>query len=163
MKLSVVISVYNEESNIRPLVAALGESLSGINHEIIFVDDGSSDRTAAEVLGVRNDHIRLIRFTRNYGQSQALAAGIDHAQGDYICTMDGDLQNDPSDIPGMLSLAEKEGWDLVAGIRSHRKDDMFLRKIPSRIANAIIRRTTHVRIRDYGCTLKVFRSRFAKN
>ncbi len=99
----------------------------------------------------------------NYGQSSALAAGIKHAKGEFIVLLDGDLQNDPVDIPGMLQKAEKEGWDLISGLRKNRKDKMLLRKIPSLIANSIIRRTTNVKIKDYGCTLKIFKSELAKN
>jgi len=100
---------------------------------------------------------------KNYGQSSALAAGIEIAEGEYIALMDGDLQNDPADIPMMLSLAENDGWDLVAGIRTKRKDGTIMRKLPSIIANKIIRYTTGVNMKDYGCTLKVFRSELAKS
>lgn len=163
MKLSIVISVFNERENIQPLLKSLRENLSGLDHEVIFVDDGSTDGTVEALKAESGPGLTVIEFMRNYGQSLALAAGIDRAAGEYICTMDGDLQNDPADIPEMLRLAEEGGWDLVAGIRANRKDAMFSRKLPSRIANAIIRRTTDVRIRDYGCTLKVFKSHIAKN
>ncbi len=163
MKLSVVISIYNEKENIKPLLASLAEHLSGIDHEVLIVDDGSCDGTLEVLQKEAGVNTRVIEFMRNFGQSSALAAGIDYAQGEYICTMDGDLQNDPSDIPGMLKLAEAEQWDLVAGIRANRKDAVISRKLPSRIANAIIRKTTDVQIKDYGCTLKIFKSRIAKN
>ncbi len=163
MKLSVVISIYNERDNIRPLLASIREHLSGIDHETILVDDGSTDGTLEILQKEAGANTQVIEFMRNFGQSLAMAAGIDHARGEYICTMDGDLQNDPSDIPGMLKLAEEGRWDLVAGVRADRKDAMFSRKIPSRIANAIIRKTTDVRIKDYGCTLKIFKSAIAKN
>ncbi|MCD4736294.1 MAG: glycosyltransferase family 2 protein [Bacteroidales bacterium] len=163
MKLSIVISVYNEEQNIKPLAESLFQNLDGFDFEVIFVNDGSTDDTVREIRKLEDKRVVLIEFMRNYGQSSALAAGIDYAEGEYICTMDGDLQNDPADIPAMLELAEKEEWDMVAGIRANRKDAMISRKLPSRIANAIIRKTTNVRIKDYGCTLKVFKSNIAKN
>jgi glycosyltransferase involved in cell wall biosynthesis len=163
MKLSVVITVYNEEENIRPLYEQLVAALVGIDYEIIFVDDGSRDGTLVELKKLRHDRLRFLEFRKNYGQSMALMAGIDHAEGDFIATMDGDLQNDPADLPAMLRLAEEGDWDLVAGIRANRKDGMVLRKIPSLIANWIIRTSTDVHLKDYGCALKVFRRDIAKD
>ncbi len=162
-KLSVVVCVYNEELNIKPLIEKISTSLKSIDYEIIYVDDGSTDNTVRTILEQKHPGLKLIEFRKNYGQSSALAAGIEEAQGEYIALLDGDLQNDPSDIPGMLKLAEKEDWDIVAGERKNRKDGMFLRKIPSWIANSIIRKTTNVSIKDYGCTLKLFKSDIAKN
>jgi len=161
--LSVIVCVYNEEANIRPLVEKIRQDLAGIDYELIYVDDGSTDGTLRELQALLDERLRVVEFRKNYGQSAALAAGIEAARGEYLATLDGDLQNDPADIPGMLGLAEREGWDLVAGVRANRKDGMLLRKIPSRIANAIIRSATKVYIRDYGCTLKVFRSEVAKD
>lgn len=161
--LSIVICVYNEELNIRPLFERIQNSLREFNYEVIFVDDGSTDRTVKEVKGLNAACIELLEFKKNYGQSSALAAGIDHAKGDYIVTIDGDLQNDPSDIPAMLELAISEDWDIVTGIREKRQDGMILRKIPSKIANSIIRSVTQVKMKDYGCTLKVFKSETAKS
>jgi len=162
-KLSIVVTVFNEEDNIKPLVKSIFESLQGIDFEIIYVDDGSKDNTVQEIRSLNSKKVKLIEFRKNFGQSSALAGGIDHAEGEYIVTMDGDLQNDPSDIPMLLELAEKEDWDLINGIRANRQDGMFLRKIPSKIANAIIRKTTDVKIMDYGCALKIFKSDTAKN
>lgn len=162
-KLSVVVCVYNEEQNISPMVVSIREALQGIDYELIYVDDGSTDQTVREILAQKDRNLTLVQFKKNYGQSSALAAGIRQASGEYIVLLDGDLQNDPADIPGMLELAEKGDWDLVAGIRANRKDGMFMRKIPSWIANAIIRRTTNVHIKDYGCTLKIFKSELAKS
>lgn len=162
-KLSIIICVYNEESSIKPLNQWINESLAGYDYEIIYVDDGSTDRTKEEIKSLNDPRVILVEFRKNYGQSSALYAGIDQAKGAFLVTMDGDLQNDPGDIPMMLRLAEDEGWDLVAGIRKNRQDGMFLRKLPSNIANAIIRNSTGVHIKDYGCTLKVFRSNLAKN
>jgi glycosyltransferase involved in cell wall biosynthesis len=163
MKISVVVCVYNEEENIRPMVQQIRDALRGLSYEIIYVDDGSTDNTVGEVVAVMGGDLRLIELQKNYGQSSALAAGIDAAVGEYIVTIDGDLQNDPSDIPMMLEMAETGDWDLVAGIRKNRKDGVFLRKVPSRLANYIIRSSTGVKIKDYGCTLKVFKSDIAKN
>ncbi len=163
MKISVVVCVYNEEENIRPLLRQIRDALGGFDYEIIYVDDGSADNTVAEVKNLLDKDLKLIELQKNYGQSSALAAGIDAAQGEYIVTIDGDLQNDPSDIPMMLEMAEAGDWDLVAGIRKNRRDGMFLRKIPSRLANYIIRSSTGVKMKDYGCTLKVFKSDIAKN
>ncbi len=162
-KLSVVVCVYNEELNIKPLVEQVYQALEGFNFELIYVDDGSTDNTVEEIKSLNKKEIHLVELRKNYGQSSALAAGIDYATGDYIITMDGDLQNDPSDIPAMLDKLKREDLDLVAGIRKNRQDGMFLRKIPSKIANAIIRMTTDVRLKDYGCTLKVFRQDIAKS
>ena len=161
--LSVVICVYNEELNIKPLVAQIDEVLKDQHYEIIYVDDGSTDHTVREIKTLKNDRIRLIELKKNYGQSAALAAGIDYAHGHYIITMDGDLQNDPKDILPMLNKLKREELDMVAGIRKNRRDGIFLRKIPSKIANYIIRFTTHVKMKDYGCTLKVIKSDTAKD
>ncbi|MCE1274154.1 MAG: glycosyltransferase family 2 protein [Chlorobiaceae bacterium] len=163
MKLSVVIPVMNEAENIRPLFEALDAALGGIEHEIILVDDGSTDTTVAEIKRLAPPNARLVVLNKNYGQTTAMAAGIDQAHGDLIATLDGDLQNDPTDIPVMIRHLEEKELDVVAGRRAGRKDGMILRKIPSRIANALIRNLTNVHIRDYGCTLKVFRKDVAKN
>jgi len=161
--LSVVITVYNEEDNIQPLLQATYTALSGMDYEVILVEDGSTDRTVAEVKKYANTRTKLVIFNRNYGQTTALAAGIDQATGQYIATMDGDLQNDPTDLPGMLQKAIDEEWDVVAGRRANRKDGFVLRKIPSKIANWIIRNSTNVHLKDYGCTLRVYKADIAQN
>ena len=161
--LSVVITVYNEEDNIQPLLKATYAALSGMDYEVILVEDGSTDRTVAEVKKYANTRTKLVIFNRNYGQTTALAAGIDQATGEYIATMDGDLQNDPTDLPGMLQKAIDEEWDVVAGRRANRKDGFVLRKIPSKIANWIIRNSTNVHLKDYGCTLRVYKADIAQN
>jgi glycosyltransferase involved in cell wall biosynthesis len=161
--LSVVITVYNEEDNIQPLLQATYAALSGMDYEVILVEDGSTDRTVAEVKKYANTRTKLVIFNRNYGQTTALAAGIDQATGEYIATMDGDLQNDPTDLPGMLQKAIDEEWDVVAGRRANRKDGFVLRKIPSKIANWMIRNTTKVHLKDYGCTLRVYKAEIAQN
>lgn len=161
--LSVIVCVYNEEENVRPLVEKIQHDLAGMDYELIYVDDGSTDGTVAALKAVMYDRLRIVELRKNYGQSAALAAGIADARGTYLATLDGDLQNDPIDIPMMLSMAENEEWDLVAGIRANRQDGMLLRKIPSKIANSIIRQSTGIHIKDYGCTLKVFKSDVAKD
>lgn len=163
MKLSVVIPVMNEAENIKPLFAALSHSLAAVEHEIVLVDDGSTDNTVSEIQKYAPAHAHLVVLNKNYGQTTAMAAGIDHARGELIATMDGDLQNDPSDIPMMMQYLHEHDLDVVAGRRAGRQDGMILRKIPSKIANALIRNLTNVHIRDYGCTLKVFKKDVAKN
>jgi glycosyltransferase involved in cell wall biosynthesis len=161
-ELSIVITVKDEEENIKPLLEGIRSALSGIDYEVILVDDGSADKTRQQVLNNADERTVLVELRKNYGQSTAMTAGIDYSTGRYIALLDGDLQNDPSDIPGMLDLLKREDWDVVAGNRKNRKDGMFLRKIPSKIANALIRRMTGVYIKDYGCTLKVFRREIAE-
>lgn len=163
IKLSVVVCVYNEEENIKPQIQRIAEALEGYEYEMVFVDDGSKDNTLKELYSVEHPRLRVVELKKNYGQSLALMAGIDYAQGEYIATMDGDLQNDPSDLPRMLKIAEEEGFDMVAGNRANRQDGMVLRKIPSRIANYIIRSTTDVHLKDYGCALKVLKADLAKD
>jgi glycosyltransferase involved in cell wall biosynthesis len=162
-ELSVVITVMNEEENIGPLVDAIQRDLKDLDYEVIFVDDGSTDGTGRRIKEVMNDRIILVELRKNYGQSTAMTAGIDYSSGKYVALLDGDLQNDPSDIPMMLDKLVAEDWDVVAGNRKNRKDGTFLRKIPSKIANAIIRAMTKVYIRDYGCTLKVFKREIAED
>ncbi|WP_297090021.1 glycosyltransferase family 2 protein [uncultured Draconibacterium sp.] len=155
-KLSLVICVWNEEPNIKPLSEQIKAALEGIDYEAIFVDDGSTDKTREEIRKINDDRFLLVELKRNYGQSSALQAGIDQAAGDFVALIDGDLQNDPADIPMMLKMIEQEEWDMVAGVRANRKDGMFLRKVPSKIANYLIRRTTGIYMKDLGCTLKIF-------
>lgn len=162
-KLSIVICVYNEAENIIPLIERLEIALKGIDHEIVFVDDGSTDQTLANLKNQKNSNIKIVEFRRNYGQSAALAAGIEYAHAEWIVTMDGDLQNDPDDIPRMLNMAEEKSLDLLAGIRQKRQDGFILRKIPSKIANWMIRNASGVHLHDYGCTLKVMKSDLAKS
>src|SRR6476620_387009 len=161
-ELSIVVTVKNEEENITPLLQTIRSALTGIDYEVILVDDGSTDKTKQQILNNADERTVLVELRKNYGQSTAMTEGIDYSSGRYIALLDGDLQNDPSDIPGMLDLLKREDWDVVAGNRKNRKDGMFLRKIPSKIANALIRRMTGVYIKDYGCTLKVFRREIAE-
>jgi len=145
------------------LVEAIDKALSGIDYEVIFVDDGSTDATRKRIKELVNTRTVLVELRKNYGQSTAMTAGIDFTTGKYIALLDGDLQNDPTDIPMMLALMKKEDWDVVAGNRKDRKDGFILRKIPSKIANYLIRRWTKVYIKDYGCTLKIFKREIAED
>jgi glycosyltransferase involved in cell wall biosynthesis len=147
---------FNEEPNIKPLSEQIKKALAEIDFEAVFVDDGSSDGTRSEILNINDDRFLLVELKRNYGQSSALQAGIDQAEGEYVALIDGDMQNDPSDIPMMLQLMEEGEWDMVAGVRANRKDGMFLRKIPSKLANYMIRKSTGTKMKDLGCTLKIF-------
>jgi glycosyltransferase involved in cell wall biosynthesis len=162
-KASIVIPVFNEEQNILPLFENIRHAMAELDYEVIFVDDGSSDGTANTIRSITDETVHLIQFKKNYGQSAALSAGIEFASAEYIVTMDGDQQNDPADIPGMIHVADDEDLDMVMGIRSNRKDDFLLRKIPSFAANRIIIRMTGVKIKDNGCALKVIKAEQAKN
>lgn len=159
--LSIVIPVFNEEHNIDLLIESIEKQLSNYSYELIFVDDFSTDGTRKVIETYPNPHRVLIAFESNKGQSSALAAGIKYACGQYIATMDGDLQNDPSDIPKMLHLIQSEGWDMVIGYRKNRQDPV-LKTVPSKIANFMIRTTTQLSVRDSGCALKVMTSKTAK-
>src|SRR5437773_7680512 len=161
-ELSVVITVMDEQDNIRPLLEAVHNALTGIDYEIVLVDDGSTDKTKQQILEHADERTILVELRKNYGQSTAMTAGIDYSHGKYVALLDGDLQNDPTDIPGMLDLLKKEDWDVVAGNRKDRKDGFILRKVPSKIANTLIRRMTGVYIKDNGCTLKVFKREIAE-
>ncbi len=163
IELSLVIPVMNEENNIQPLLEAVHNALNNLDYEVILVDDGSVDNTRKRILEYADAQTVLVELRGNYGQSTAMAAGIDHAKGQFIALIDGDLQNDPSDIPFMLDVLKREDWDVVAGNRKNRKDGTVLRKFPSTIANAMIRRLTGVYIKDYGCTLKIFRREIAED
>ncbi len=161
LELSLVVCVYNEQDNIIGLVKKVREAMVGFDYELIYVDDGSTDDTLLRLKAQKFDQLKVVELRRNYGQSLALMAGIDYASGEYIVTLDGDLQNDPADIPAMVEKCKNGNWDLVAGIRKDRKDNLW-RKIPSKVANFMIRRSSGLEIHDFGCTLKVFRSEIAK-
>ena len=162
-KLSVVITVMNEEENVRPLIEQLIAALKGIDYEVIFVDDGSTDKTVAEIHKYATPRIKVVELRKNYGQSTAMTAGIDHSDAEFVALMDGDLQNDPADLPNLLAKIEGEDWDMIAGNRVNRKDGVVLRKIPSKTANFLIRYLTGVKLKDYGCSLKIFRRTIAEN
>jgi glycosyltransferase involved in cell wall biosynthesis len=162
IEISVVVPVMNEEANIMPLLTKLRSALNPYAYELIFVDDGSSDNTVNNLKLYAGKDTTILSFNRNYGQTAAMAAGIDYARGAFIATLDGDMQNDPEDIPLMLQKMKTEGWDVVAGNRKKRQDGVLFRKLPSQLANRMIRNLTGVFIHDYGCTLKVFRKELAK-
>ncbi len=162
MKLSLVIPIYNESGNIDKLYQSIKSALSKFKYEIIFVDDGSTDKSVEEILSIKDKKVKLIKFCRNYGQTPAMKAGIELAQGEYIVTLDGDLQNDPTDIPKLYDKIKNSDYDIVTGIRKKRKDNAILTNIPSKIGNWLIRKISKVNIEDYGCTLKIFKSKIAK-
>jgi len=163
---SIVVPLYNEEGNIRELYRELSAVLadSQFSYEIVFINDGSSDRTGAlaKEISSNDTHVVLVNFRRNFGQTAAMSAGFDYSRGDIIVTMDGDLQNDPADIPEFLAKIQ-EGHDVVAGWRHKRQDPFLSRRLPSMIANRIISWITGVKLHDYGCTLKAFRKEVAEN
>jgi len=163
--LSVIVPFYNEEESIAAMHAAIVEAVEplGISFEMVFVDDGSRDRTleVADGIARKDDRVRVVKFRRNYGQTPAMAAGIEQAHGRVLVTMDGDLQNDPKDIEHFLAKID-EGHDIVVGWRFNRQDKLISRKIPSKIANWLIGRVTRVPIKDNGCSLKAYRGALIK-
>jgi len=165
MELSIIVPLYNEEECVRPLYESIVRGVVPItdSFEILFVDDGSQDATwlrAVEIVR-RDSHLKVIRFRKNYGQTPAMAAGIDHAMGRILVTMDGDMQNDPADIPALVDKIN-QGFDIVVGWRHDRQDKLITRKIPSKIANWLIGKVTGVPIRDNGCSLKAYRAELIK-
>jgi glycosyltransferase involved in cell wall biosynthesis len=162
---SVVIPLYNEEENVRELYSGLKRALAPMpeDNEIIFIDDGSTDRTLAllQEVSAEDDGVIVLSLRRNFGQTAAFAAGFDYARGDIIVTMDGDLQNDPNDIPKLLALLKEN--DLVSGWRKHRQDPFISRRLPSMTANWLISKVTGVKLHDYGCSLKAYRREVIKN
>jgi glycosyltransferase involved in cell wall biosynthesis len=164
--LSLVIPVFNEEDNIAPLskeISAFAEKLQK-PIEIIWVDDGSTDNSLGEIkkIAKQNDHVKYIHFGKNFGQTAALSAGIKHATGEFIVTLDADMQNDVADIPKMLSKMD-EGYDVISGWRKNRKDNWVLRTLPSNVANWLISKVTKIPLHDYGCSLKVYKREFLKS
>ena len=166
--LSVVIPVYNETESLRSLHSEVDAALRGLTtagYEIIFVDDGSTDRSFELCRDIQKEdpeHVRVIAFRRNFGQTAAMSAGFDHARGDVIIPMDADLQNDPADIPKLLAKLD-EGFDVVSGWRANRQDKALSRKLPSMLANRLISWITGVHLHDYGCTLKAYRREVAEH
>ena len=160
MDLSIVVPIYNEEENIPLLVETISAALadSRLDYELILVDDGSGDGSFPLLKGIAESdpRVRVIRFRRNFGQTAAMAAGFDAATGRVVVPMDGDLQNDPADIPRLLARID-EGYDVVSGWRKERRDTFINRRLPSILANGIISAMTGVRLHDYGCTLKAYR------
>jgi len=165
-RLSVVIPIFNEGENISPLYRELKKVLKGLGtaYEVIFVDDGSADASFAVLQGLAKDdkEIKVIQFRKNFGQTAAIAAGVEHAQGEVIVTMDGDGQNDPQDIPRLLERLE-QGYDVASGWRKDRRDPFLNKRFPSALANKLISWLTKVRLHDYGCTLKAYRRDILKD
>jgi len=166
-RVSIVVPVYNEKDNVAPLLNGMVAAMSTLpaQWELIVVDDGSTDGTFEQLQKVAQSigsFVRVLELSRNFKQTAAMQAGIDAARGDVIVTLDGDLQNDPTDIPRMVQRLLDEELDLVAGWRKDRKDGYWLRKLPSKIANKMIARMTGVVLHDYGCSLKVFRASVIK-
>ena len=166
MDLSIVIPVYNEDESVGRLYSGLNKTLSKlkIKYEVIFVDDGSIDRTYKELkkINKKNSSYKIIRFRRNFGQTSAMSAGFHYSSGEVIITLDADLQNDPKDIPAILKKLD-EGYDIVSGWRRERKDKAVSRRFPSMVANKIISRLSGVYLHDYGCTLKAYRKEVIEN
>jgi glycosyltransferase involved in cell wall biosynthesis len=163
-KISIVITVYNEEKNVANLTEGIHQAMikQPFKYEIIIVDDGSTDNTAWILKEMNDCRVKIIELKKNYGQCPALKAGIDYATGDYIATMDGDLQNDPKDLVRMFSILETGSFDFVTGIRSQRHDQLFFRIIPSLMANWLIRKVTNTGIIDNGCGIRMFKSEIIK-
>jgi glycosyltransferase involved in cell wall biosynthesis len=165
MLVSIVIPLFNEEENVHPLHEKISLDLkdAGFEYEIVYVDDGSKDKTLdlLEEIQARDKRVIVISLRRNFGQTAAFAAGFDFAKGDIIVTMDGDLQNDPKDIPKLISMMSD--YDLVSGWRKKRKDPFFRRRMPSMMANWLISRVTGVQLHDYGCSLKAYKRDVVKN
>jgi glycosyltransferase involved in cell wall biosynthesis len=166
LDISVVVPVLNEEESLPILHQRLSEALAGTgySYEIIIVDDGSTDRSfeIMQELQARDEHLRVVRFRRNYGQTAAFSAGFDRARGDVVITIDADLQNDPADIPALMDKMA-EGYDVVSGWRVDRQDRFLDRRLPSIVANSMIRWTTSVEIHDNGCSLKAYRREVLKD
>jgi glycosyltransferase involved in cell wall biosynthesis len=162
--LSVIIPIKDERENVGPLHERLTAALVGLDYELVFVDDGSGDNSFQLLadLALRDDRVKLVGLRRNYGQTAAMSAGIDFSHGDILVTMDGDLQNDPADIPLLLAKLH-EGYDVVLGQRADRKDAFLIRKLPSNCANWLIRKVTRVPFRDFGCTLRAMRRDVAES
>ncbi len=167
INLSVIIPVYNEEQNIPIIYEEIKETLNGYepDFEIIFINDGSRDGSLKELKKLRESdkRVKIIDFRKNFGQTAALAAGFDYAEGEIMITMDGDLQNNPKDIPALIKKMKEDDLDLVNGWRFKRKDPFISRKLPSILANKLISWITGVKLHDYGCTLKVYRKEIAKD
>ena len=165
INISVVIPIYNEEENVALLYESITKVMSKLknSYEIIMVDDGSKDKTLSILRAIQKQdfHLRVIKFRGNFGQSAAMAAGFEAARGENVVAMDGDLQNDPNDIPMLLDKLD-EGYDVVSGWRKNRKDKLILRKLPSKIANRLICSVTGVELHDTGCSLKAFRKEVIK-
>ncbi len=169
MDVSIIIPLYNEEDNVQPLYREIAEVIDAekLKYEVIFIDDGSSDKTIDRLREVaeHDPRVTLLQFTKNFGQTASTAAGIDYAKGNVIVPMDGDMQNDPHDIPALVAkLDEKPGWDIVSGWRKNRQDKLMSRRLPSIMANRLIKRLTWTtEIHDFGCSMKAYRREVVKD
>jgi len=163
--ISIVVPLYEEEDNVPLLVAEVAEKLSDHLYELILIDDGSTDGTVAAIRQARaaDDRVVMVALRRNFGQTAAMSAGFEAARGEFVVYMDGDLQTDPADIPKLLERLKRDDLDMVNGWRKNRQDASLSRNLPSKIANALIRHTTKVRMQDYGCPMKLMRVEIAKN
>lgn len=166
LKFSVIIPLFNEEENVKPLTEALLKVMDRIGepYELLYVDDGSRDSTLDKAREMADLHkvVRVVVLARNYGQTAALAAGFEHCRGEVVVTIDGDLQNDPEDIPRLIEQLDA-GYDMVVGWRQNRREPMLTRRLPSKVANWLISKVIGVPIHDYGCTLKVYRAKVVKS
>ena len=166
IKYSIVVPLFNEEKNIEPFYKSLRSELVKLpgNHEILFVDDGSNDNTFEELskLTKIDSHVKVIKFRKNFGQTAALVAGFDHASGNYIISIDGDMQNDPKDIKSLLDKLDN-GFDVVCGWRKKRKDSLFKKKMPSNISNWLASKLYGIKIHDFGCTLRAYKKEVLEN
>ncbi len=166
VELSLVIPVFDEEQNLPQLHAEITRHVApmGLSWEVVYVDDRSVDRSFEVLMELRerDEHVRVVRFRRYFGQTPAMSAGFEHSRGDVVVTLDADLQNDPADIPALVAKLG-EGYDIVVGWRKNRQDGLVLRKVPSRIANRMIARLTGATVHDTGCTLKAFRRELVEN
>lgn len=165
--LSVVVPIYNEEESIPNLYKELYDALNDYDKpfEVILVDDGSKDDSfnLLKEINEKDSRFRVIKFRKNFGQTPAMVAGFDHAKGEIIVTIDADLQNDPNDILSLIDVYEQGGYDIVSGWRKKRKDKALFRKFPSKIANRLISKSTGIKLKDYGCTLKVYNAKILKS
>ena len=161
---SLVVPVFDEEENLKPLHRAITDAMAGRLYEVLYVNDGSNDHSSAilDEIAAEDTRARVIHFVRNYGQTAALTAGIRHARAPVLVTLDADMQNDPADIPDMLSMLD-DGCDVVCGWRKNRKDNALTRTIPSKAANWLISRLSNVPLHDYGCTLRVYKREYIKD
>ena len=163
-QISIIAPIYNEVGNLKRLCDAVAEAMVDFDYELLLINDGSTDGSTELLsdLAASNERVKVIHFVRNYGQTAALKAGFKHAHHELIVTLDGDMQNDPSDIPAMVKKLE-EGWDVVTGWRKDRKDTFVTRTFPSKIANRLISRLSNVHLHDYGCTLRVYKAEFVRD
>jgi glycosyltransferase involved in cell wall biosynthesis len=163
-QISIIAPIYNEVGNLMRLCDSVAEAMVDFDYELLLINDGSTDGSTELLndLAASNVRIKVIHFVRNYGQTAALKAGFKHASFDLIVTLDGDMQNDPSDIPNMVKKLD-EGWDVVTGWRKDRKDAFVTRTLPSKIANRLISKLSNVHLHDYGCTLRVYKAEFVRD